>query len=174
MIENIRLKPALCIDWNSTIRRSKSGATTIKDLGDIELIPGVEGILWRYKEMDYCIIALGNENDHGYKPPFEIQRELDVTMALFSNNPLDLVNLSFCGAKEAPEPFNHRSLCRFPDYGMLSMAEFNAFHVKGVIIDWSKSLLVGDRPEHEQCAKNAGVAFRTTHSFFNEPHTFEL
>jgi hypothetical protein len=173
MIENIRLKPALCIDWNSTIRRSKSGAPSIKDLDDIELIPGVEGILWRYKEMDYCIIALGNENELEFKQPIEIMYEVEVTRALFSNNPIDMVNFSFSGASVAPEPYCHRSLARMPNYGNLAMAEVSAYSI-GILIHWDKSLLVGDRPEHEQCAKNAGVAFRTTHSFLNEPHTFEL
>ena len=41
-------------------------------------------------------------------------------------------------------------------------------------IDWDKSLFVGDRPEDEQCANNAGIPFRYIDNFLNEPHTFEV
>ncbi len=56
------------------------------------------------------------------------------------------------------EPFNHRSMLRKPNIGMLALAEFEAWNA-GYMIDWDSSLFVGDRPEDEQCAANANIKF---------------
>jgi phosphoglycolate phosphatase-like HAD superfamily hydrolase len=51
---------------------------------------------------------------------------------------------------------------------MLAMCEFEAFNA-GLIVDWHKSLFVGDRPEDEECAKRAGIAFSWAWDFFERP-----
>lgn len=175
MGENLKLTPALCLDWDGTIRRSKSGATFIKDWKDIELIPDMERIIWRYRDHGHIIIGISNQAGvaHGFKLPMEIERERDATIELFERNPFHIVEVCFHDGKGNVEPYCHRSLLRKPDYGMLAIAEGDAYN-HGYIIDWDKSLFVGDRPEDEQCAENAGIFFRSAHSFLNEPHTFEI
>jgi phosphoglycolate phosphatase-like HAD superfamily hydrolase len=56
---------------------------------------------------------------------------------------------------------------------MLAMMESEAYSA-GIIIDWDKSLFVGDRPEDEACAKNAGIKFKHIDNFLNEPHQFNI
>lgn len=171
----MKVTPALCLDWDGTIRRSKSGATFIKNWQDIELIPGIERIIWRYRDMGYLIIGVSNQAGvaHGFKLAMEIERERDATLDLFKENPFHIVKMCYHDGKGNVEPYCHRSLFRKPDYGMLAISEFDAYNA-GYVIDWNRSLFVGDRPEDEQCAKNAGIAFRSAESFLNEPHRFEL
>jgi histidinol phosphatase-like enzyme len=39
---DLKVKPALVLDFDGTIRRSKSGETFIKNFQDIELMPGID------------------------------------------------------------------------------------------------------------------------------------
>lgn len=38
----------------------------------------------------------------------------------------------------------------------------------GIVIDWDNSLFVGDRPEDEQCAKNANIQFKYIDQFLQD------
>lgn len=171
----MNIKPALCVDWDGTIRRSKSGETFIKNWQDIELIPGMEKLIWRYRDFGYLIIGISNQGGvaHGFKLAMEIERERDATLELFLSNPFHIVKMCYHDGKGKVEPYCHRSLLRKPDYGMMAIAEMDAYHA-GYVIDWDKSIFVGDRPEDEQCAKNAGISFRSAESFLNEPHRFDI
>lgn len=71
------------------------------------------------------------------------------------------------------EPFNHRSLGRKPDIGLLFEMESDSY-TAGYIVDWDNSLFVGDRPEDEECAERAGISFRHIDHFLTQPHTFEI
>lgn len=173
--ERHQLKPALCLDFDGTIRRSKSGQTFIQNFNDIELMPNIEKLIWRYRNMGWLILGISNQAGvaHGFKLPLEIETEMDTTLNLFKQNPFHIVKFCFHDGKGKIEPYNHRSLLRKPDIGMLAIMESEAWN-EGYVIDWDNSLFVGDRPEDEQCAKNAGISFRHIDSFLNELHTFEL
>ena len=163
------LAPALCLDWDGTIRRSKSGKSFIKNFQDIELMPGIENILWDYRNKGYLIIGISNQGGvaHGFKLPMEIERERDATFELFNVNPFHVVKMCYHMPDGKIEPYCHRSLLRKPDYGMLAVAEFDAFN-SGYIIDWDNSLFVGDRPEDEECAKNANIKFTHIDQFLKD------
>jgi HAD superfamily hydrolase (TIGR01662 family) len=165
--------PALCLDFDGTIRRSKSGAVFIQNASDIELMPGIENIIHRYAEQGWLIFGISNQAGvaHGFKSPKDINDEMEATLGLFNSNPFHVVQFCFHDGKGTVEPFCHRSLLRKPDIGMLALMEFEAWKV-GRVVDWDNSLFVGDRPEDEQCAKNAGVPFRHIDSFLNEPYEF--
>ena len=171
----IKVVKALCLDLDGTVRRSKSGETFIKNFNDIELIPGVEKIIWKYRNFGYIIVAISNQAGvaHGFKLPMEIEAEMDATRKLFTNNPFHIMKWCYHDGKGKIEPYNIRSLFRKPNIGMLAECETDAFKY-GMEIDWDKSLFVGDRPEDEQCANNAGIPFRYIDNFLNEPHTFEV
>lgn len=173
--QNHKVKPALCLDFDGTIRRSKSGQTFIQNFNDIELMPNIEKLIWRYRNMGWLILGISNQAGvaHGFKLPLEIEHEMDTTLKLFKENPFHIVKFCYHDGKGKIEPYNHRSLLRKPDIGMLAIMEAEAWN-EGFVIDWDNSLFVGDRPEDEQCAKNAGIAFRHIDSFLNEPHTFKV
>ncbi len=161
-----KVKPALCLDFDGTIRRSKSGATFIKDENDIELMPNIEAKIKEYVDKGYIILSISNQAGvaHGFKTVEQIETEMDATFDLFGKNPFSIVKWCYFDGKGTVEPFNHRSLCRKPDIGMLAVMEHEAF-VNGIVIDWNNSLFVGDRPEDEQCAKNAGIKFKNIYEF---------
>lgn len=167
-------KPALCLDWDGTIRRSKSGHKIIKNWEDIELIPGVEDQINWYKKAGYLIIGISNQGGvaFGYKLPMEIERERDATLELFKLNPFHIIKMCYHHEEGSINPYNFRSILRKPNTGMLAIAEFDAYNA-GYILDWNNSLFVGDRPEDEQCAKNADIKFMHINEFL-KPHKIEL
>lgn len=174
-VKTPELKPCLCLDFDGTIRRSKTGQTFIKDEYDIELMPGVESIIMRYREMGWLILGISNQGGiaHGFKTVGQNEREMMTTLKMFKPNPFHIVKFCLHDGKGKIEPYNHRSLSRKPDIGMLVLMETELWEL-GYIADWDNSLFVGDRPEDEQCAKNAGIKFRHIDSFLNEPHIFNI
>lgn len=175
LAKGMLLAPALVLDFDGTIRRSKSGQTFIKNFQDIELMPGIEKLIWRYRDMGWLILGISNQAGvaHGFKLPLEIESEMDATFKLFYRNPFHIAKHCYHDGKGRIEPYNHRSLLRKPDIGMLAIMEKEAFDYK-YVIDWDNSLFVGDRPEDEECAKRAGIPFRHIDSFLNEPHEFKI
>lgn len=172
---SMKVLPALCLDFDGTVRKSKSGEPFIKNFEDIELMPDIERIIWRYRNMGYLILGISNQAEvaHGFKLPMEIENELEATFRLFNKNPFHLVKWCYHDGKGSIAPYNKRSLCRKPDIGMLALMENEAFGF-GIIVDWDNSLFVGDRKEDEECALRASIRFRHIDSFLNEPHTFEI
>jgi D-glycero-D-manno-heptose 1,7-bisphosphate phosphatase len=168
-------KPALCLDLDGTVRRSKSGKQFHEGLDDIELMPGIERIIGKYRQMGWLILGISNQAGvaWGYKTPDQVYEEMMHTLSLFQENPFHLIKQCYHDGKGHVEPFNYRSLCRKPDIGMLALMEHEAFNA-GHVIDWNESLFVGDRPEDEECAKNAGIKFHHIDEFLSMPHEFEL
>lgn len=175
LAESMKLAPALCLDLDGTVRRSKSGATFIKNFQDIELMPGIEKIITIYKNMGWLIFGISNQGGvaHGFKLPMEIEREVSATTALFRTNPFHSIQTCYHDAKGKIGPYNHRSLFRKPQIGMLCTCE-EVSYKHGYIVDWDNSLFVGDRPEDEECAIAAGIRFEYIDSFLNRPHEFKI
>lgn len=175
-VGTMEVKKALILDFDGTVRRSKSGKTFIEGPEDIELIPGVEKWIWRYRGLGWLIFGLSNQGGvaHGFKTFFGVLDEFDATYSLFKpSNPFHIVKYCMHDGKGKVEPFSHRSLGRKPDIGLLFEMECDSYKA-GYIIDWDNSLFVGDRPEDEQCAKNAGIPFRHIDHFLTQPHSFEI
>jgi D-glycero-D-manno-heptose 1,7-bisphosphate phosphatase len=169
------LAPVLFLDLDGTVRRSKSGKTFIEGPDDIELIPGMERIIHRYREQGYLVIGISNQGGvaHGFKTHGDVSIEIAATVSLFANNPFYTIKCCMHEQTGKVEPYCHRSLLRKPDIGMLVLVEHDVYN-DGFVIDYDNSLFVGDRPEDEECAKRAGITFRSADSFLNEPHVFEV
>ena len=167
MAEGYQLNPALCLDFDGTIRTSRRGKF-IDQVDDIVLFPDVEPLLWEYRSKGFVILGITNQGGvaFGYKTLQQNQDEIDATLALFERNPFDAVQVSVLHPEGSVSPFNHRSLLRKPAMGMLAVCEADLFR-KGIIIDWDQSIFVGDRPEDEECARRAQVAFTHADVFFN-------
>lgn len=171
----MKLKRALILDFDGTIRRSKSGKTFSDGPDDIELIPGIEKWIWRYRDLGYLIFGLSNQAGvaHGFKTFEKCAAEFEATYALFKKNPFHMVRYCMHDGNGKVEPWNHRSLGRKPDIGLLYEMEVDSYKA-GYIVDWDISLFVGDRPEDEECAKRAGIPFRHIDHFLTQPHDFEI
>ena len=163
-----RVRPALLLDLDGTVRRSKSGATFGPvDPDDVELLPGVEGPIWAHRSAGDLVVGVTNQGVVGYgtRTELEVEAVIDATRRRFDRDPFDFVLASYAHAEGTVQGWTFHSLLRKPGYGMLVLAELRARET-GVIIDWPRSLMVGDRPEDQACAVGAGVPFRWAANFF--------
>jgi D-glycero-D-manno-heptose 1,7-bisphosphate phosphatase len=165
----MQVTPALCLDLDDTVRYSKNGKYINKP-EDIALFEDVEEKLWEYRNGGYLIFGISNQGGvaFGIKTPEQEYAEIDAMNALFTASPFHLIKTCWHHPGGKAYPLNHRSLCRKPDYGMLVLCEFDMFQ-HGHVVDWDKSLFVGDRPEDEKCAANAGISFQWAWEFFRRP-----
>lgn len=172
--ERFTFRPALYLDWDGTIRRSKSGKTFIQDADDIELIPGVEEAIQNYRKKGFLIVGITNQGGvaFGFKTFPQIDAEIRATIGLFKENPFHSVEACLHMEGGTVEPYRHRSLLRKPNYGMLVKVEEKMF-AQGIIIDYSNSLFVGDRQEDEQCAHNAKIGFMPADMWL-KPHPITI
>lgn len=160
------LKPALCLDLDGTVRYSLNGKFINKP-EDIALFPDVEAKIWQYRNEGYLIFGITNQGGvaYGYKTPQDNDAEIDKTCSLFGQNPFHIIKSCLHHPKGSHEPYNHRSLLRKPDVGMLALCEVDAWEA-GFIVDWDNSIFVGDRPEDMECAERAGIEFQWAWQFF--------
>lgn len=165
-IRTLQIMPALCLDLDGTIRYSASGEF-IKQPSDIRLFDGVEAKLWEYRNNNHLIFGVSNQGGvaFGIKSPQQDMAEIETMCSLFANNPFHIIKTCWHHEKGKAFPFNHRSLLRKPDIGMLVLCEFDAYNA-GYVVDWQNSTFVGDRPEDEECAKRAGIEFTWAWDFF--------
>ena len=161
------IRPALCLDFDGTIRYSRTGKF-INDPDDVILFEGVEEKIWQYRDQGYMIFGITNQGGvaFGYKTEDGNEQEIQRTLDLFENNPFHLVQYSYGHPDGTVLPYNHSSLLRKPFYGMLVLCEIDAKKL-GVIVDWERSIFVGDSPEDRACADAAGPSFIDADEFFN-------
>lgn len=164
-----QVRPALCLDLDGTVRYSKSGEF-INRPEDVALFDDVEEKLWQYRNEGYLIFGITNQGGvaYGFKSPQNNDAEIEATCNLFKRNPFHVIKSCLHHPKGTQEPYNHRSLLRKPDIGMLVLCEVDAWE-EDYIVNWDKSLFVGDRPEDEECARRAGIEFVWAWDFFGRP-----
>ena len=163
----------LVCDADQTIRRNKNNHIGfINDADDIELMPGIEALLWKYRTLGYLVAVVSNQGGvaAGHKRPEDAEREMDRTISLFAKNPINIFKMCYFMPPPAGTvpPYNMRSLTRKPDIGMLVLVETEAWHYD-YVIDWDNSLFVGDRPEDRECANRAGMRYKDINDFLKEP-----
>lgn len=166
VIYDATVMPALCLDLDGTVRHSKQ-FDFIRGANDVALFPDVEAVLWEYRNEGYLIFGLSNQGGvaHEFKSVEDVVSEMDAMLALFTHNPFHLIKQCYHHETGRRFPYNHRSLLRKPGIGMLALMEVEAFDA-GYVVDWNRSLLVGDRPEDEECAQNARIPFQWAEAFF--------
>ncbi len=157
----------LFLDLDGTVRRTKSGATFINDPYDQELIPGVQEAIARYH--DWKIIGITNQGGvlagkKSLENCFEEQRQTlmlvpQMWMILFcTDNGDTMFRLSqrMLELHGMPIIFNRSKYFgnfRKPNPGMINFA------LKYSREKPEQILMVGDRPEDQQCAANANIPF---------------
>ncbi len=165
-MEPFIVQPALCLDFDGTIRYSRSG-DFIQTIEDIALFDGVEERLWEYRQKGYLLLGITNQAGvaYGYRTLQQVQAEIEATLNLFQNNPFHHVQMSVLHPQGSLSPFNHSTLLRKPEIGMLAVCEAEMFKQR-MIVDWENSLFVGDRPEDQECAQRASIEFVWADQFF--------
>ncbi len=161
------VRPALCLDLDGTIRYSKS-SKYIQHPEDIALFEGVEKKIWEYRDKEFLIFGVTNQGGvaFNYKSPERNLAEIAATKALFKNDPFHSIKYCYHIIEGTVFPYNYRSLLRKPFTGMLALLEVEAWN-EGYIIDWDKSIFVGDNDVDRDCAANAGIHFEWADKFFD-------
>jgi len=161
-----QIKPALCLDLDGTIRYSKS-SRFIQDPQDIALFEGVEKKIWQYRNRGFLIFGITNQGGvaFNYKTPERNLAEISSTCNLFIRNPFHSIKYCYHMEEGSIFPYNYRSLLRKPYTGMLALLEVEAWN-EGFVLDWNKSIFVGDDEVDRLCAENAGLKFYWAADFF--------
>lgn len=171
IVWNGHVAPALCLDLDGTIRFSrKDPRGFIGGPEDVALFDGVESKIWEYRDAGYLVFGISNQGGvaFGFKTHEQCLAELQATVNAFERDPFHDVRMCYHHDGDGAKfPFNKRSLLRKPNIGMLVLCEIDAFE-QGYLVDWDNSLFVGDRPEDELCAKNAGIPFQWACEFFGQ------
>lgn len=163
---NFKLCPALCLDLDGTVRFSAEGEF-INKAEDVRLFPDAEMKIWEYRDQGFLVFGISNQGGvaHGFKTAQGCNLEVEATFKQFKRNPFHIIKCCFHDERGKVEPYNHRSLLRKPDYGMLAICEVESFQA-GYIVDWNNSLFVGDRSEDRDIANKAGIKFIPAEVFF--------
>ena len=165
------VKPALCVDLDGTVRFNRDDPEGfINRAEEVAIYPGVEAKLWEYRDRGFLIFGVSNQGGvaFGFKDHAGGMAELERTVALFDRNPFDMVKLCYHHPEGKVEPYRHRSLLRKPDVGMLALMEHELFDA-GYVVDWDRSIVVGDREEDRELASRAGADFLWADNFFGRP-----
>src|SRR4051812_43412913 len=94
----MQIKPALIMDLDGTVRRTKSGKPFSENAMDCELMPGIADVIWFYKRTGgWLVVAVSNQGGvaHGFKSINEVKAENIYMLSLFGRtHPFDIIN--FC------------------------------------------------------------------------------
>lgn len=159
--------PALFLDLDGTVRFSKGRHQFIQGPQDVGIYPDVEPVLWHWRDQGFLILGVSNQGGvaFGYHSPGEVKAMTDAMARQFTRDPFHSIKECYFHGEGTVAPWNRRSLLRKPAYGMLVVHEMDCF-LNGFLIDYGRSLLVGDRDEDRDCAVNAGIGFIEPASFF--------
>lgn len=155
-----RPTPVLYLDLDGTVRHGKDElGRFVNCAADVKVFDGVPEILAQYKAAGWRIVAISNQGGVA----MGLVTAEDCAAAMLEtfkqcNEAFD--KISYCSHHpDSPDPEYAICWCRKPRIGLLihaanSMAaEFNEYYPPHL------ALFVGDRPEDEQCAVNAGIEF---------------
>ena len=154
--EGMERKPALFLDLDGTVRKTKSGKVCPNTPDDQELLPGRAEKIREYKEKGYKIIAVTNQGGIGlgYMSSGaceEILGKLD-----------EMLGYVFDRMMYAPAAPQKQDPWTKPQAGMLFHAEAD------MAIDLKRSVMVGDMATDKECAEKAGVKFVWAKDFFDD------
>lgn len=155
-------------DLDGTLRQTKSGKTFINEPDDQQPIQGAKEALSYYQSKGFTCIGITNQGGvaAGHKSLQDAIEEQRITLKLFP----ELAQIYFCpnyGGEscyqlsqngqirefKAPQPEGYIDVsCRKPGHGMLIIAA-------RPLADLSDCWMIGDRPEDQACAADAGAKF---------------
>lgn len=168
----------LILDKDGTLVKPKSGSQFVQRPEDQELLPGVAERVKEYAEAGWKIAIASNQGGvaAGYKTLESAIEEMQYCLKLLPEIYLGLLcpdsGETFYRVRKLPfsssfkvssdNTFEYITRFRKPDPGMLLYALLYDVPLKDHLsIDKRKniSLMVGDRPEDEEAAVNAGIPF---------------
>ncbi len=151
----------MIFDVDGTLVTTKSGATFRKSADDWQWLPGRLEKLRKLRAQGVKLACATNQGGvaFGFMTFADI---LEANVRMLEDVPLDYTHLFMCVThpKATIDIYRQASADRKPGPGMLLEA-MEVFGVKP-----GETLMVGDREEDEQAAKNAGVSFQWADEYF--------
>ncbi len=161
-LTNIKL---VIFDCDGTLTVTKSGATFRKSAQDWQWIAGRLEKLRSLKEAGVAIRFASNQGGvaFDYLKEHEVQNEFMVMTRDIGFAPgINITHVCFTHPKAILAGYLEDSNRRKPNPGMLQEAMLQEN------MSPTETLMVGDRPEDEEAAKNAGCQFIWADKFFSE------
>lgn len=159
-------RSVLYVDLDGTVRKGKYEiGRFVNTADDVELFDGVRERLWRYKRAGWRIIAVTNQG--GVSLGLLSEKSLGENMARtheLTGRAFDKITACI-HHPEAKDPEYAVCWCRKPRIGGLVAAASALATQFGEYYPPHLGLFVGDRPEDEQCAANAGLKFMPAHEW---------
>lgn len=150
----------LWVDLDGTIRHGKDELGFWADRPEhVVLFDGVVDILHAYKDAGWRIVAVTNQGGVAMGHVTQencvamLKRTYELSGGVFDK-------MSACvHHPDAPDPLMGNCWCRKPRIGMLVDAGIAMSEQFNELYPPSWGLFVGDRPEDQECAENAGLPF---------------
>ncbi|MBH8566755.1 HAD hydrolase-like protein [Nostoc sp. CENA67] len=163
----------LFVDIDGTLTETISGETFKQNPQDVKVIEGADKAVTHYHNNGWTIIGVSNQGGCSsinpktgkyYKELTDAIAEMQFTMQLIP----ELLSVYFCPDFEGRECWKILQLSasnvsqelpqfvgtyRKPDPGMI------LHNLESCLVEVGEAWMVGDRPEDEQCATNAGINF---------------
>lgn len=146
-------------DVDGTLTTTASGETFRKNAADWKWLPGRREALARLDQQGAMLAIATNQGGvaFGLLNAQEIRAEL---ASMADQAHITYVTMCFTHPKAKLPEYREDSPCRKPGPGMLLEI------IESAGVPKEDTLYVGDRPEDEQAAKAAGVAFQWADDFF--------
>jgi histidinol-phosphate phosphatase family protein len=144
---------ALILDYDGTLRETKSGQKYPTDPDDIRILPGRREILQRYLDRGYKLLGASNQSGvhKGILTANQARELFFKTNELLGHN----IDFSFC-----PHQSRIECYCRKPMPGMA--IEF----IHRYKLDPAQTIMVGDMTSDRTFARRAGIQYQDQADFF--------
>jgi D-glycero-D-manno-heptose 1,7-bisphosphate phosphatase len=168
-VVNQKCVPILYCDLDGTVRHGKDElGHFVNAPWQVQIFDGVEDLLWKYRALGWRIVGISNQGGVGLG--FMDAAVCDEVMHQTNR----LTRYAFDEIQWCPHKPDANCVCRKPKTGMLNVARRNLALRTAELYPSNKALFVGDRPEDEQCAKNAGIRFMDAQDWREGKHLKEI
>jgi D-glycero-D-manno-heptose 1,7-bisphosphate phosphatase len=167
--------PILFLDLDGTVRKGFDEIGKFVNTDDVELFPRMAERLRSYKQAGWRIVGVTNQGGIATgQCTYDGAIGAIMRTQQLSGNAFDrIIMCQHHPAATDPEYAN--CFCRKPKMGMLVMGQmWLNEEYPDEIYPPHLMLMVGDRPEDEQCAKSAGVTFMNAADWRAMPFAIEV
>lgn len=170
-----KMVPVLYCDIDGTIRWGKDElGRFVNTAQDVRVFDCVPDLLWEYKKRGWRIVGVSNQGGIALghmdtRTCVEAMNETQIqTRGMFDK-------ITWCSHHpDAKTPEMAVCWCRKPKAGLVIEAALDLSQLCGEIYPPHLALFVGDRPEDEGCAENAGLRFMHASRWRAGEHIREL
>jgi D-glycero-D-manno-heptose 1,7-bisphosphate phosphatase len=157
-----RAVPVLYLDIDGTVRQGKDDALGrfVNGSEDVVVFPEAVAMMRRWKAAGGRIIGVSNQG--GIALGIVNQRQVEAAMLETNYQSAFLFDkIAYCAHHpRASSPEMARCWCRKPAPGLLIESALDLARQLGEYYPPHMGLMVGDRPEDEECARLAGLDFQ--------------